>query len=423
MKKNKEKVHSVVLGVTYKTCPIEIRDALSLSLQDSEKVLKSLLGLPGVSEAVILNTCNRVEIYVATLYPEALRDTLINWWAEFSKLDLLDLLPYIFYWTHIEAVYHLYTVVSSIDSLVLGENQILAQVRNSFLKAQKIGSTGILLNHLFQSAIFVGKKVRECTNIANGTVSIAHAAVLLVQSKIQSSLKESRIALLGLGEMGRLAATALSDFGVESVTFFNRDYQKAIDFANRFEGQSYELKELPSKLVDIDVLICAVRSSHYVLDFKDILPRENKNLILIDIGAPRNVNPDLKNLENVELYCIDDLKDVVEKNRQQRKKASEEARVYIEDAATDFAEWFYSQEVSPLLQLMQDYHQKVGKEVLQKWEKKLKKEDFDMLKKFEHELRKKTLHSPFESIKMLSVAGLGLETQLLLEKIYTKSKG
>lgn len=418
MIKNKEKNHCVVLGVSYKTCPIDIRDNLSRTLQNSEEALKSLLGLPGVSEAVVLATCNRAEIYVATLYPEMLRDTLLNWWAEFSKQDLSEVAPYCFYLTHIEAVNHLYTVVSSIDSLVLGENQILAQVRGAFLKAQEAGFTGTLLNHLFQTALFVGKQVRENTGIGDGTVSIAHAAVQLIEQEI-GRLETTRVGILGLGEMGLLAATALSAAQVSSFSFFNRTFDKAKQFASRFGGEAYELESLSQQIKNLDVLITSVRYNDFILRKKDFELVQKPHLLIVDIASPRNVEPSVGELDDIRLFCVDDLKEIVEKNRSLRKQASERARLFIEEAALDFKEWFYSHRLTPLFLQMQEYHQKIGDFVLDKWKKKISEEEYARLERFEEELRKKILHIPFESLKMLSVAGMGLESQLLLEKIYS----
>ena len=418
MIKNKEKNHCVVLGVSYKTCPIDIRDNLSRALQNSEETLKSLLGLPGVSEAVVLATCNRAEIYVATLYPEMLRDTLLNWWAEFSKQDLSEVAPYCFYLTHIEAVNHLYTVVSSIDSLVLGENQILAQVRGAFLKAQEAGFTGTLLNHLFQTALFVGKQVRENTGIGDGTVSIAHAAVQLIEQEI-GRLETTRVGILGLGEMGLLAATALSAAQVSSFSFFNRTFDKAKQFASRFGGEAYELESLSQQIKNLDVLITSVRYNDFILRKKDFELVQKPHLLIVDIASPRNVEPSVGELDDIRLFCVDDLKEIVEKNRSLRKQASERARLFIEEAALDFKEWFYSHRLTPLFLQMQEYHQKIGDFVLDKWKKKVSEEEYARLERFEEELRKKILHIPFESLKMLSVAGMGLESQLLLEKIYS----
>lgn len=426
MIKNKEKNHCVVLGVSYKTCPIHIRDNLSRVLQNSDFALTSLLGLPGLSEAVVISTCNRAEIYVATRYPEMLRDTLLNWWAEFSKQDFAEILPYCFYLTHLEAVTHLYAVVSSIDSLVLGENQILAQVRSSFMRAQEGGFTGILLNHLFQTALFVGKQVRENTGIGDGTVSIAHAAVQLCEREL-GDLKCSQVGVLGLGEMGLLAATALSSAGVSSFSFFNRTLEKAKRFASRFGGEGFEVKDLTEQINSLDVLITSARAKDYILCHSDLMAIKELRLLIVDIASPRNVDPDVAKMEEITLFCIDDLKGVVENNRELRKLASEKARIFIEEAAMDFTEWFYSQSLTPLFLQMQDYHKKTGAQLLKKWKKKVSCEEYCHLKRFEEELRKKILHAPFETLKSMSVAGMGLESQLLLEKIYSlntsKEKG
>lgn len=414
--KNCEKYHCAVLGVSYKTCPVSIRDALSRTLQNP-LAMKRILALPGVSEVAVLSTCNRAEIYIATPYPEALADTLVNWWAEYAKLDLDSIAPYCFYFIHGEAVSHLYSVVSSIDSLVLGENQILGQVREAFRQAQEMHSVGVLLNHLFQSALSLGKQIREDTDIGAGTVSVAHAAMELCRQKL-GSLSKCRVGVLGLGEMGQLAATTFAAEKVEEFAFFNRTFEKSKDFVSRYGGKAYSLKDLVEELPKLDVLITCATSSSFLLKASEVPNAMRSNLLIVDIASPRNVDPLIGSYPGVRLFSIDDLNKVVEKNREMRRLAAEKARELIDHASLDFREWFVSRDLTPLLVQMQEYHRLVGQMVLAKWESKLSKEEWNNLNRFEEELRKKILHAPFAELKHLSAAGMGLESQLILEKLY-----
>lgn len=417
MRKNGDKYHCAVLGVSYKTCSVELRDPLALSLSDTEAALKSVWSLPGVSEAVVLATCNRAEIYVATLYPEALADTLVNWWAEHAKVGFDDIVPHCYYLVHGEAVSHLYSVVSSIDSLVLGENQILGQVKEAFRKSQKASFTGGLLNHLFQSALFLGKQVRECTDIGAGTISIAHAAMELCRNNLPS-LKNLRVGILGLGEMGRLAATTFAGEGVSNFAFFNRTFEKSKAFAAEYGGEAYPLEKVTSEFPRLDVLITCANSQEFLIKAKDIPGALRSHVFVVDIASPRNVDPLIGSYPGVSLYCVDDLNKVVEHNRELRRKAAEKAREFIENASSDFKDWFKNRELAPVMVQMQRYHEAVGQMVLAKWKQKTTAEEFALLEKFEDELRKKLMHVPFDELHRMGAAGMGLESLLILEKLY-----
>lgn len=414
------KFHCVVLGVSYKTCPVALRDKLSLSLKDIAAASKSIWGLPGVSEVVVLSTCNRSEIYVATLYPEALADTLVNWWAEYAKVDFDEIVPHCYYLAHAEAVSHIYSVVSSIDSLVIGENQILGQVKEAFRKAQELAVTGVLLNHLFQSAFALGKQVREQTGIGGGTISVAHAAMELCRKEL-GELSGKRVGILGLGEMGRLSATTFAGEGVTKFAFFNRTFSKARDFVSRFGGDAYELQALAKELPRLDILITCAASDTFLLQASNLPGVLRSSLMIVDIATPRNVDPLVGSLPGIRLFCLDDLNKVVERNRELRRQAAERAREFIENAAEEFRTWFASRELAPLLSQMRDYHTLVGEMVLKKWREKVTPEVYETLERFEDELRKKVLHVPFAELRRLGSAGLGLESQLVLEKLYPTS--
>lgn len=416
--KNKETTHTVVLGASHKTCPVSLRDKLGFSGAQLEKSLASLGRLPGLSETVVLSTCNRTEIYAATLYPEALRDTLINWWAEFARIDVGELLPHCFYLTHTEAVSHLYTVVSSLDSLVLGETQILGQVKDAFSTAQKAGKTGFFLNHLFQSALSLGKTVREGTAIGEGTVSIPFAAVQLALREF-GDLSPLCAGILGAGEMGNIAAVELSACGVSDFRFFNRTLSKAQNFAARFGGKACELSELPACLQKVDLLIAAASSPEYLVTEEAVsAARRGGKTVYIDIGAPRNIEPSVSELPNVSLFSIDDLSRVVEDNRCKRRESAERAREMIGDAVDSFSEWYATLGVIPLVLSLRKRHESIGRGLLEKWEHRVSEKEFALLRRYNDELIAKILHRPSLELKRLGAAGLELESRLILEQLF-----
>lgn len=416
--KSKENTHCVVLGASHKTCPVALRDKLGFAGSLLEEGLASLGRLPGLSEAVILSTCNRTEIYAATLYPDSLRDTLLNWWAEFAHIDEAELVPHCFYLTHTEAVSHLYSVVSSVDSLVLGENQIMGQVKSAFLSAQKAGNAGFFLSHLFQTAIGLGKKVRETTAIGEGTVSIPFAAVQLARKEF-GELSPLCVGVLGLGEMGNIASVELAAAGVTRFRFFNRTESKAFVFADRFGGEGFPLSKLPEHLSELDLLLTAATSQEYLVFAKDVVAAHRaRKSIYIDIGAPRNVEPRVVEIPGVSLFSIDDLTRVVEDNRNKRKHSAERAREIIEDSVDEFAEWFATLGVIPLMLSMRKHHESIGETLLKKWEHRVSPETYAVLKRYNDELIAKLLHRPSSELKILGARGLGLETRLILEKLF-----
>ena len=415
---NKENTHCVVLGASHKTCPVALRDRLGFSGNLLDKGLSSLGMLPGLSEVVILSTCNRTEIYAATLYPDALRDTLINWWAEFAHMDAAELVPHCFYLTHIEAISHLYTVVSSLDSLVLGETQIMGQVKEAFQLSQKAGKVGFFLSHLFQSALTLGKKVREDTAIGEGTVSIPFAAVQLALREFDD-LSPLCVGILGLGDMGNIASVELSTERVTKFRFFNRTLAKAQNFAARFGGEAYDLYEMPEKLKDVDLLIAAASSPEYLVT-DDMVKQAKRSVktVYIDIGAPRIIDPAIAKLPNISLFSIDELSRVVEDNRNKRRHSAERAREIICDAVDEFAEWYATLGVIPLMLSLRKHHETIGQELLQKWEHRVSPVEMEHLRRYNDELIAKLLHRPSSALKRLGAAGMGLESQLILEKLF-----
>lgn len=417
MDKIQENYHCVVLGISHKTCSVALREHLGFSRVSLETGLSSLTLLPGISEAVILSTCNRIEIYAATLYPDSLRDTLIHWWASFCRIDESELIPHCFYHTHTEAVMHLYSVVSSIDSLVLGENQILAQVKNAFLFSQKAGYLGFFLNHLFQSAIALGKKVREQTKIGEGSVSVAFLAVECCRHELLD-LTSCRAGVLGLGEMGALAVSNLYSAGVRDFYFFNRTFEKSREFSVKYGGKAFPIDEINHHLGHLDLLITCALSPEYLVKQNNNLKTQRRKTVMVDIASPRNVDPVIGSYEGFSLFTLDDLNRAVEENRNKRFHAVSEVRELIELALEDFILWYHSLSVVPLIRKFSYYHESIGNQLLEKWRNKVSPEMMERLEKFQKEYCGKILHEPLSELKKMGGAGLGLESKLLLEKLY-----
>ena len=277
---------------------------------------------------------------------------------------------------------------------------------------------GFFLSHLFQSALTLGKKVREDTAIGEGTVSIPFAAVQLALREFDD-LSPLCVGILGLGDMGNIASVELSTERVTKFRFFNRTLAKAQNFAARFGGEAYDLYEMPEKLKDVDLLIAAASSPEYLVT-DDMVKKAKRSVktVYIDIGAPRIIDPAIAKLPNISLFSIDELSRVVEDNRNKRRHSAERAREIISDAVDEFAEWYATLGVIPLMLSLRKHHETIGQELLQKWEHRVSPVEMEHLRRYNDELIAKLLHRPSSALKRLGAAGMGLESQLILEKLF-----
>lgn len=417
------KTHCVVLGVSHKTCPVYLRDRLAFPASDLRTGLESLRKLPGLSEALILTTCNRTEIYAVTPSPEAFRDTLLNWWAENRRMDGNDMRPHCYYLSHIEAVSHLFSVISSVDSLVLGEYQILGQVREAFAMAQECETVGFFLNRLFQVALSIGKRVREETQIGAGAVSVAYASVELCRREL-GDLSKCRAGVLGLGETGVLVARSLFEAGVRDFRFFNRTEFKAEIAARQFGGVGKGLDSLASELPGLDLLVACTGAPGYLLGPEQVSARSgDRPLTLVDIASPRDIDPAVGEVAGCSLYCMDDLNRVMLENRERRKKSADAARDLISAAVVEYQDWFVSLDVVPLLKKMRGHFQLQEKQELEKWRTRTTPEEFALLERFGDGLVAKLLHEPTVQLRKMGCQEGCSEVTGLLQRLFALGGG
>jgi glutamyl-tRNA reductase len=342
----------ILIGMNHKTAPLEIRERLSLSCGDNINPLIEIMNIPQIKEAIYLATCNRVEVLANTLdlggAIEKLKTFILNHgnlsWEEMARCLYL-------YYDH-EAVRHLFRVASSIDSLVMGEPQILGQVKDAYRIAVEHNATGVMLNKVIHHAFRTAKRVRTETGIANNAVSVSFAAVELAK-KIFGSFKGKTILLIGAGEMSELAARHLINNGVEKIFITNRTYAHAVQMADTFYGTAIEFEKLSEKLQDVDIVISSTGAPGYVIDASMIETtlrrRRNRLLFLIDIAVPRDIDPAVGKIENVYLYNIDNLQDIVDSNLKSRKKEAEKAEVIIDEELSKYMQWVSTLEVVPTI--------------------------------------------------------------------------
>lgn len=344
----------VLIGLSHHTAPIDIRERLSVAEHSLPTALNALLEYPGIHEAVILSTCNRVELYaiVDSATVSQAYDILTDHLANYHHLARHDFASHLYVKSGNDAALHLMRVASGLDSLVLGEMQILGQVRQAMRVAQETESIGTILTSLFQQAITVSRRVQNETGIGRGAFSIGHAAVDLA-SHIFADLSQATVLVLGAGKMSELTVRHLLSSGVKFLIVANRTFDRAERMANLFGGRAIHYDAFPEALQTADIVIASTAAPHTILR-KDLLQpivrrRRGKPLFLIDIAVPRDIDADVEELENVFLYNIDDLQSVVEEEANQRVTEALRAGEIAQEESEKFMAWYNAREAVPII--------------------------------------------------------------------------
>ncbi len=343
----------IVVGLNHRTAPVELRELLAIPDSRMGEALARLLAYPGIKEAMYLGTCNRVEVYAVVEKGDwgfrKLEDFLV---ATHFSLSSEDLLPHLYRYSDEEAISHLFRVSASLDSMVVGEPQILGQVKEAYALALTHRSSGVILNKVVKKAISVGKNVRTNTRIGEYAVSISYAAVELAK-KVFSNLQQQVVLLVGAGEMGKLAAQHLVNHGVKEVLLTTRNHHRALTLAKRFQGHAIPYEQLRSTLPKADIVICATGAPHFVISKDDIegavRQRRNRPIFLIDITVPRNIDPAVKDVDNAFVFDIDDLKAHVGHNQDERLKEAEKAEKLVKEEVRSMVAWVRGLEAIPTI--------------------------------------------------------------------------
>lgn len=360
----------IVIGLSHKTAPVEVREKLSIPTQQMEAAIAHLCSYPHIEEATILSTCNRLEVYVVVSETDQGVREVTQFLAEYGKLPVHQLRPYLFILLHQDAVMHLMRVSAGLDSLVLGEGQILAQVKHTHKVGQQYNGIKRILNHLFKQAITAGKRVRTETSIGTGAVSISSAAVELAQIKAQN-LASCRITLLGAGKMARLVVQHLLAKGATQICIVNRSIEGAKELAQQFKDVELKLHTMPEMMQIIagsDLIFTATAATEPLLDRAKLEAclEPHQFLQLFDISVPRNVHSDVNELPNVQAFNVDDLKAVVAQNQESRRKMAMEAEVILEEEVEAFESWWRSLETVSTISSLRDKVEAIREQELEK---------------------------------------------------------
>ncbi|MBN2437264.1 MAG: glutamyl-tRNA reductase [Deltaproteobacteria bacterium] len=395
----------VLVGMNHKTAPVEIRERLQIACGDGGPALAELLGIPEVREALILSTCNRVEVLARVADGEAVVERLKEFIYRQGNLDAAELKRCLYVYRDGEAVRHLFRVAASLDSLVMGEPQILGQVKEAYRRAVDHRATGILLNRLVHHALRTAKRVRTETGIAGNAVSVSYAAVELAK-KIFGGLRGKTILLIGAGEMSELAARHLLRQGVERILIANRTYARAEEMAAAFQGTPTAFDRLSEVLPEVDIVIASTGAPGYVVTVEMVAAalrrRRNRLLFLIDIAVPRDIDPAAGEIDNVYLYNIDHLQDVVDANRETRLAEASKAEGIVAEEVALFDAWFNALAVVPTIVAMRQKMEGIVRGELEKsahWLGEFPEEDRLRIEGLAASVVNKILHDPITGLK------------------------
>jgi len=364
----------LLVGVSHRTAPVELRERLDFSTRGVDRALAALTASAAHHEATIVSTCNRVELYVGCDQPDAARAALEQFLADFHGVARDQLVPHLYVKSGHEVVTHLFRVASGLDSLVMGEPQVLGQVKEAFNVASQMGCTGPLLNKLFHAAFAAGKRVRSETALSEGAVSVSYAAVALAK-KIFGSLKDRTVLVLGAGEMGKLTAIHMQSQGIARLLIGSRTAAHATALAQSIGGTAIPWESINGALSEADILITATGASSPIISRPQISQimkaRRQRPLFIIDIAVPRDVEPDAGELEQVFLYNIDDLQAVVQENITKRGTEASDAEKIVEQEVGRFIGWLNSRGAVPTIVALRQRFESIRQAELRRLEPKL----------------------------------------------------
>ncbi|WP_446744526.1 glutamyl-tRNA reductase [Silvibacterium acidisoli] len=398
----------LLTGLNHKTAPVELRERLAIAPERLAAETESLLSHPGVQEGMILSTCNRVELLVCYDERDPELGTYLN--RRFS-VDAAKLQPHLYQHREGEAIRHLFRVASSLDSMVVGEPQILGQVKEAYAAARSVGAIGANLERLLQGAFSVAKKVRSETQIGSSSVSIASVAVGLAR-KIFGSLEGKRVLLVGAGKMSELAARHLMQQGAGSLMISNRTYERAVGLAQKFNAHVIRFEDLEKRADEADIVITSTGSSEFLFRTPHAQQfmhrRRNRPMFFIDIAVPRDVDPSMNKLDGIFLYDIDDLQSVAAVNLSDRSREAHHAEEILEEEFLRYRRRLDALDVVPTLVSLQSYAEEVRQAELRRAHSRLSSltpEQFAAVEAVTRGLVNKFLHHPLRALKDAAGAG------------------
>ncbi|WP_341675850.1 glutamyl-tRNA reductase [Niveibacterium sp. SC-1] len=383
------------LGINHHSAPLNLRERVAFQADVQAEALASLMRAKLVREAAILSTCNRTELYCATERPEAIAD----WLAEWHRIELPQLAPHLFTLPKDQAVRHVFRVASGLDSMVLGEAQILGQMKQAARLADEAGALGALLHKLFQKSFSVAKEVRSTTAIGANVVSMAAAAVRLAE-RIFESVDSQRVLFIGAGEMVELCAAHFAGAKPRQITIANRTLTRAEALAARFGGQAVGLEKVPEILHQHDIVVSCTASPLPIIGLgmveSALKARRRRPMVMVDLAVPRDIETEVASLDDVFIYTVDDLAQIVQAGIESRQQAVVQAEAIISDEVSDFLHWIEARDAVPAIRALRGHAEDLRRAELERALQRLARgEDAqEVLEALSHGLTNKLLHGP-----------------------------
>ena len=409
-----------LVGLSHKTAPVAIRERLAFNSEALRSALALLVGRQDVTEALILSTCNRVEVVAESPDDRLIRDFL----CEFHQISHDDVSKHLYSFRNADAIRHIFRVASSLDSMMVGESQILGQVKEAYRIAADAGTVGMHLTALMSRAFAVAKKVRNETGISQSAVSVSYAAVELAR-KIFGSLAGKTVMIIGASKMGELAAKHLKRNGVSSVLVTNRTFERAVELAKVFEGAAVPFEHFTDHIDRADIVISSTGAPHFVISKtlaeQIIHRRKNKPMFFIDIAVPRDIDPAVNEIDNAFLYDIDDLQQVIDENLKERLKEASRAEEIVDSEVHAFCLKMQSREIVPTIVQLRDTLDKIRRDEIERNRARLRDLSPDQQAAVDHitkSLVNKILHTPIEQLKKMAQDPNGQDLTDLVRKLF-----
>jgi glutamyl-tRNA reductase len=395
----------VLLGLNHKTAPVELRECLAFTGEQIETALDDFSNYPQLSEMVLISTCNRVEILMTTSDRRIAIQTAKQYISEIKNIPVPEFENALYIHTGEDAIRHVFRVASSLDSMVVGEPQILGQMKDAYLTATQKKTSGVILNRLLHKTFFVAKRVRSETGIGDHAVSISYAAIELGR-KIFGSLEDKTVLLIGAGEMAELAVEHLIRNRSGDVFVANRTFERGLELAKRFKGRAIRLEEVSEYLKEVDIVISSTGASGFILNrdqVKSVMRiRKNRPIFFIDIAVPRDIDPEINRLSNAYVYDIDDLKNVIDENIEDRNREAVKGERIVDEAVIQFRKWYESLGVVPTIVALRTKLELIADFEIQKTLQSLKhlsEDDRIALQRMTQAMVNKILHDPTVYLK------------------------
>ena len=394
----------LLIGINHKTAPVELRECIAFTQDESGNALRELSLNSHIREVLLFSTCNRVEVLVVAANKAKAIDATKDYIAEANKIPREEFEDSLYLYEGDEAVRHIFRVASSLDSMVVGEPQILGQVKEAYRMASEAKASGVIINRLLHRTFFVAKRIRTETGIGDHAVSISYAAVELGR-KIFGSLEGKNVLLVGAGEMAELAVEHLIRNKVGKIYVANRTFENGVALARRFNGQPIRFEEIADSLKRVDIIISSTGSSEYVItrdQVKGVIRiRRNRPIFFIDIAVPRDIDPMVNRLTNSYVYDIDDLQGVIDENIEDRQREAIKGERIVDEAVIRFREWYASLEVVPTIVALRSKLESIAENEIKKTlqSNKLPESGTAAIQKMADTLINKIIHEPTVFLK------------------------